>query len=288
VLEPLVANDLLADAGALRQRMDQEGYLFFRGIIAPEVLIALRDQIVTIWCDEEATDPASTYPRLFGLEALHRFFHGPPMTDIARELIGEPVVPHVHKQVRIQAPAWPGAVPGVSATHQDFVYNQGTTQVYTCWVPLGDLPAGRGGLEVLRGGHTRGIYRAQAPTTGSITVSIAEVEQADAWVSPDYHLGDATFFHSLTPHRAPANRTAALRISVDCRYQAISQPFAEPLLRPLPGVEAAYPTWQSQDLAYYWKKLDLKVIGYDTSYFEAAGVAPPVSVSRPRDERAEP
>src|SRR5207249_4450189 len=106
------ANELLSDADALRARMDRDGYLIFRGIDPTDVLTRLRSQIVDIWCSEEASDPASTYPRLFGLEALHRFFHSPPITEIARTLIGEPIVPHVHKQVRIQAPAWPGATPG--------------------------------------------------------------------------------------------------------------------------------------------------------------------------------
>src|SRR4051794_36593992 len=124
--------------------MDRDGYLFFRAILDAEVLTCLRAQIVDIWCSEDAMDPRSTYPKLFGLEAVHRFFHSPPVTEIARTLIGEPIVPHVHKQVRIQAPAWPGAVAGISATHQDFVYNQGTPEVYSCWVPLSDLPQGRG------------------------------------------------------------------------------------------------------------------------------------------------
>lgn len=285
--EPFVANELLSDVEALRARMDHDGYLFFRSIIEPDVLAGIRSQIVDIWCSTEAVDTASTYPKLYGLEAVHQVFHSPPITEIAYALIGEPIVPHVHKQVRIQAPAWPGAVPGISATHQDFVYNQGTFQVYTCWVPMSDLPRGHGGLEVLRGAHKQGIYRAQAPTAGSGTVSIIDMEAFDDWVSPEYHLGDAIFFHSLTPHRAPANRTAALRISADCRYQALSQPFAEPLLKPLPGVEEAYATWKSPELPYYWKRLNVKVTSYDSSYFEAAGVAPPDVVRGKQTDQAD-
>lgn len=277
--DPFIANELLSDASALRERMDHDGYLFLRGILDTDVLARIRARIVDIWCSPDVPDPASAQAKLYGLEAVHRFYHAPPVTTIAESLIGEPIIPHVHKQVRVQAPAWPGVVPRISATHQDFVYNQGTSAVYTCWVPLSDLPAGRGGLEVLRGGHKNGVYEVQAPTPGSGTLSLGEkVDLADEWVRPAYHVGDAIFFHSLTPHRAPANRTACLRMSLDCRYQALSQPFSAPLLTPLPGVEEAYATWESTELQYYWKKLDLKVVAYDPSYFEKAGVGAPVKV----------
>jgi hypothetical protein len=36
----------------------------------------------------------------------------------------------------------------------------------------------------------------------------------------------------------------------------------------LPGVEEAYPTWKSDDLKYYWLKLNLKTIEHDLSYYE--------------------
>ena len=48
MLAPLVANDLLADVDALRQRVDRDGYLFFRSIVAREVLTALRDTAVPV------------------------------------------------------------------------------------------------------------------------------------------------------------------------------------------------------------------------------------------------
>jgi ectoine hydroxylase-related dioxygenase (phytanoyl-CoA dioxygenase family) len=293
--EPMVANDLLDDAAALKEQMDREGYLFLRGLFDREVIHQIRLQALEI-CREagllrEGTPLEDAIPakardevpdsvlapvrrKLFGLEAVHVFFHSPPITDVMQKLIGEPIVPHVHKQVRLQFPVTPGTPAQTTAPHQDFVYNQGTLDVYTCWVPLGDVPRAFGGLQVLPGSHKHGILDVQRPPDGSITLTVDETALAGEWVSPDYHMGDAILFHSLTLHGAPENRSNALRLSMDCRYQAIAQPFSEKLLEPLPGVIDAYPNWKSQDLQYYWKRLDLKVVEHDMSYLEKTGIAP--------------
>jgi hypothetical protein len=208
--------------------------------------------------------------KLFGLQAVHEFFHTAPITDIAEKLIGEPIVPHVHKQVRAQFPVEPDKADQVTNAHQDFVYNQGTPEVYTCWVPLGDIPRDFGGLQVLPGSHKQGIYEVHAPTPGSITLSINDADLTGEWAAPDYKMGDAIFFHSMTVHRVLANRSQSLRLSMDCRYQALAEPFSEELLKPLPGVEEAYPTWTSTALQYYWQKLNLKSVPHDRSYLDKA------------------
>src|SRR5205823_4774692 len=134
--------------------------------------------------------------------------------------------------------------------------------------PVGDVPREAGGLEVLAGSHQRGVHDIHTIPDGSITYSVSEMEQEGEWVRPDYHLGDAILFHSLTVHRAPANHTQSLRISIDCRYQGISQPFTSLLLQPLPGVIEAYPGWKSKEFQYYWQRLDLKTVDHDMTYLE--------------------
>lgn len=274
------ANSLLGDEERLREQMQRDGYLYFQGLFDPEPIRTIRAQAAAICreaglLDDEGRvlrapgrDTPDVLPRLFGLEAVHAFFHAPLILDVARQIVGEPVVPHVHKQVRLQFPAQAGTAPQVTGAHQDFVYNQGSTEVFTCWVPAGDVPRDMGGLEVLKGSHRRGVRQVEAPPDGSITLAIPESELAGEWVSPDYRLGDAIFFHSLTIHRAPPNHSGSLRISLDCRYQGLSQPFSRMLLEPLSGVEAAYPAWKSQELVHYWKRLPLKTVEHDMTYLE--------------------
>lgn len=285
----ILSNELLDRPAALRERMDREGYLFFRRLFEPAVLRDIRRQILEV-CREagllapdSALDEAlpamsredvqpdvlrSVQHRLFGLEAVHVAFHSTTITSLAEKLIGEPIVPHVHKQVRVQFPIQEGKAAQTTAAHQDFVYNQGSQEVYTCWVPLGDVPREAGGLQVVAGSHKHGVLEVHAPTPGSITLSLRDEDIKGRRVAPDYEIGDAIVFHSLTVHGAPPNRGQSLRLSMDCRYQALAQPFSEVLLKPLPGVIDAYPRWTREDLKYYWQKLDLKSVAHDYQYLE--------------------
>ena len=43
-----VSNDLLADRDALRARLEDEGYLYFSGLIEPDRILALRHDILEI------------------------------------------------------------------------------------------------------------------------------------------------------------------------------------------------------------------------------------------------
>jgi hypothetical protein len=269
--------------------MAEDGYLFVKRLFDPEQIRQIRMTVLSACGEADLLQPgapleqakpaklrsevpgpilANLSYRLFGLEDVHVLFHSAPITGFMQILAAETVVPHVHKQVRVQFPVEPGRPAQVTSAHQDFVYNQGATDVYTCWVPIGDVPRSAGGLQVLQGSHKHGVYDVHAPEEGSITYGIRDADLHGEWVSPDYHIGDAIIFHSLTVHKAPENRSDALRLSMDCRYQGISQPFSEKLLVPLPGVEEAYPGWKSDDLKYYWRKLNLKTIEHDLSYYE--------------------
>ena len=48
VNEYVVSNDILTDAGELRARMDQEGYVFFRGLIDPAPIWDVRNDLVEV------------------------------------------------------------------------------------------------------------------------------------------------------------------------------------------------------------------------------------------------
>ncbi len=258
-IQPFIANGLLSDEPALRRRLSEDGYLYFSAIADRRSLFEIRSQILDLFRKADLLDESSSAEQpiakpgaplyqvmhaAFGLESVHAFFHSPFMMDLAAKLIGEtPLIPHPHKQVRAQ----PAGAAGI-APHQDFLYNQGSRLMYTCWVPLGDMPAGAGGLQVLPGSHQR-FHK---------TTSIPDSDLTGDWVDPPYRLGDLIFFTSLTAHRGQPNNSRALRLSMDCRYQALSQPFATKWLNLLPGVEEAYPGWKSQDLKYYWKRLELK------------------------------
>ena len=79
--------------------------------------------------------------------------------------------------------------------------------------------------------------------------------------------GDALIFHSYTVHRALVNVSQRrLRVSVDYRYQGVSQPIVEDSLRPhyeRLSWEQVYRGWKRKDIQYYWQNLALNIVPRD-------------------------
>jgi ectoine hydroxylase-related dioxygenase (phytanoyl-CoA dioxygenase family) len=98
--------------------------------------------------------------------------------------------------------------------HQDFIPIQGTTETYTAWFPLHDLPPDMGGLEVAAGSHQDGVYEF-SPALGAGGLSIAD-PLADTWTGGPFEAGDVLFFHSMTAHRGVAN-TGGIAAPLDRR-----------------------------------------------------------------------
>ena len=291
-----VSNDALDDAGELRRRIDQDGYLFFRKLEDPDQLWDLRLQLLSVcrdggWlqagsaladgiadvsrkCAEGDPEYLAVYNQVQKVEAFHRAGHWPVVLDVMAKLIGEPILPHPSKVARLW---FPQHTLHTTPPHQDFVHFQGTYDTYTCWTPVGDCPRELGGLAVLPGSHKRRVIFDHHFALGAGGLGVDTAQFDGAWLSTDYELGDALIFHSLTLHQALPNLTPdRLRLSLDNRYQALSQPIAEHQLRPhlsrASGLtwEEVYAGWRSRDLQYYWRDLPLTVLESDTSRQEGA------------------
>jgi ectoine hydroxylase-related dioxygenase (phytanoyl-CoA dioxygenase family) len=287
-----VSNDALDDPEELQRRIDAEGYLFFRSLQDSDRLRALRRDILGVcrergWlqqgtelmagiaaparrCTEGDIEYTSVYHEIYKLESFHRAGHWPEVLALMQKVIGGPVLPHPQKIARLWFPQYEEHTTPI---HQDFVHFQGTYQTYTCWAPVGDCPRELGGLAILSGSHKINAVHDHHFALGAGGLAI-DTEQLDGqWVTTDYGIGDTLVFHSLTVHQALPNRTAdRLRISLDNRYQGLDQPIAEHML--LPHLRAhheltwdeVYRDWESPELQYYWKDLDLKVLPRDESW----------------------
>ena len=78
-------------------------------------------------------------------------------------------------------------------------------------------------------------------------------------------------FHSMTVHKGVPNRSDRLRMSMDVRYQLVSEPFnidnANPDGQPLSWDEV-YADWRSDALKYYWQRLPLTLKPFDRQWFD--------------------
>jgi hypothetical protein len=105
-----------------------------------------------------------------------------------------------------------------------------------------------------------------APTPGSITYSMAEEDLQGEWLTSDYQMGDMVIFHSYSIHRVPANLSDVVRLSTDCRFQSISEPFNSRWMTPLPGVIEASEHWKNKEILNYMNNLNLILVEHDESF----------------------
>jgi hypothetical protein len=246
-LDPfLVSNDLLDDPPALRRRMEEQGYLFFRGIGPREKILAARRDVIALcqsagWCDAEARwsgagpftegDPQymEIYKRVIKLPSFLSVAEDADVMRLVGKIIDAPPLLH---RLRIGRITFPKNVQQTTAAHQDHWYIRGTEQTYTIWTPLGDCPMALGGLAILPGSHRTGFiehrFHPEKKYAGH-GLGEDQIPAADGkWVSGDFALGDFVMFHSLTIHRALPNLTPdRLRLSTDDRYQSEGDAIAE-------------------------------------------------------------
>jgi len=288
-MQPFVdSSELLADGAALAARMRRDGYLFLPGLLPRGDVAALQRQIGAIARDagwlrrdravEDAVadlsgfcvDPDPTYlttlRRINRLEDYHALKHHPVLIDLFERMLGDAILPHPRVLMRN---IFPGREEYTTKAHQDFPNVQGTTEVYTAWIPLIDCPMQAGPLQVAVGSHTAGVYDFDiAGGAGGIEIK----DPLDGrWVSGDFVAGDVLLFHSMTVHKGVPNRSERLRMSMDVRYQLVSETFnidnANPDGQPLSWDEV-YRDWRSDALKFYWRRLKLTLQPFDPVWFD--------------------
>ena len=307
-----ISNDIMDDPIALRARMADEGYLFFKRLQDPDKLRELRREMMTAiqnagWLIA-GTDPMDAiadvsaqstegdneysvgYGQAYKLEAFHRSAHWPEITDMIEKIMGKPIMPHPQKVARIWFPKY---TEHTTPTHQDFVHFQGNFETLTCWAPVGDCPIELGGLAVIPGSHKvdRVLDHHFSLGAGSLVVDESAHEEIDpVWHTIDYEMGDTLIFPALTIHKALPNYTEdKLRLSLDNRYQAVGDTIADHMLEPHGPCglswEEIYRDWESDELKYYWKNFDNPVVPRDMS-FSDKGFAEALELARAGNEHA--
>lgn len=277
-----VSNDLISQPELLRERAENEGYLFFRGLLKPEPLLDVRRRILQV-CAEAGwikpnTDPMEgiaapgvahvssqpafdqVYDRIIRIEEFHQLSHTPALLGVFQSIFNEPPLVHPRNIARV---IFPQSVEYTTPPHQDYIHIQGTTNFWTAWFSLGDCPRTLGGLAVLAGSHRDGLFEMH-PAKGAGGLGIDTDELDYEWVSSEMKAGDVIMFHSHTVHKGLPNVSEdKIRVSVDFRYQGVSQPVTHSSLLPHGNRitwEEIYQGWNSTEHQYYWRELPTPVV----------------------------
>ncbi|MGI9334862.1 MAG: phytanoyl-CoA dioxygenase family protein [Gammaproteobacteria bacterium] len=278
--------------GKLRERMSRDGYLFFRGLLPRGDVAAVHRRIAAIaleagWLSRQhgsiecVADPAGfcvdpepeylavieRFNRVFEFQALS---HHPALVNLIEELLGDEVLVHPKPLPRM---IFPSRVAYTTPAHQDYPNIQGTTEVYTAWIPLMDCTSECGGLCLAEGSHTEGVFEFGIGN-GAGGIEIID-PLTGRWAGGEFKAGDVLLFHSLTVHKGVPNVGKRLRMSVDARYQRVRDPFnPENADRPYgaPATwEELYAHWtdaQRARLAYYWERANLTFKPFDRTWFD--------------------
>ena len=282
-VEPLEdVTDLLGSPDALKAKAEDEGLLFFRGLLDPDKVGALRSQILAVcgahgWIKEgtspdeaivdqnamvvESRDPRweAFYNDLQKMRDFHALALDPAILGALEVLFGESVLPHSRNICRV---VFPNSAAHSTPPHQDNMYIGGSEQTWTVWIPCGDIPVSLGGLAVGKGTHKQGkLEDRKAVGAGGRQVDVAD---ETVWVSGDYACGDVFFLHSLTVHQGRDNLSGdRLRVSCDFRYQPRSHSVRADSMEPHMGWltwEDVYEGWEEDDsVKYYWKGWELEI-----------------------------
>lgn len=281
---------LLDDPERLVGRFERDGYVLLRGVVDRDLLLEVRRGVTEVlrshgWLDP-AHDPMSAVPQAgpFGegeeqylevyddiqrLECFHAVPHHESVRRCMTALMGDTAFPHPLAIARLM---FPDNTEWTTPQHQDYPNNQGTTELYACWMPLSDCSPADGNLSILRSSHVYGV----APLRGALGAGNRKAElgpQYDGldWVGGDVGLGDMLVFHSLTVHRSLPNEGRAMRLSVDYRFQREGDALTEGCLKPhfqRLSWDDIYAGWERDDLKYYWRNKDYTVEEWDSSLHE--------------------
>ena len=246
------ANDLSGDNTAIRQRIDKDGYLWFRGFFDRDAVIRARRTILEYLDKGGGIKPNTElmdgiYAKGLADVALmgnrdithhkdvRRILEAPELYRFFNEYFAEKAASFGYKWLRATNP---GEFTGV---HLDHVYmGMGSQDLHTAWIPFGDIEPTAGSLVIASGSHNAESFKSLRDTYGKIDVDRDQIpgwystspdelsEQFQArWQTSCFEMGDVVIFDLHTFHCSTANSTDRLRLSADVRFQPASQPMDE-------------------------------------------------------------
>lgn len=253
----------VTDPAALQQRMEADGYLFFRGVLNREQVLAARQEVFGRLAEVgEIREPAiegiatGTSQRLQREPDLLRFWksvsegpalrrvtHGDELRHVAGQYFGKPAMPHDYMFLR-------AAAFGQSTNlHYDFPFFAGGSEnIVTVWVPFGEIPICDGPLMIVEGSHrfddlvqpmkdamrnpnTDFAAIQQAAYMGSTSENVKLLRERQTRIlTTNFNAGDVIFFSMFTMHGSLDNHSpiGRVRLSVDVRYQPAADRHEDP------------------------------------------------------------
>ena len=251
----------VVDMPLLRGRMNEDGYLFFRGYFDVDKVLAARREVcerlakmgmldeshplIDAISRPDTPDFYSPDELVEANQPLLELLYDGPMITFYERFLGRPVRHFDYTWFRTHIPGGKSTLP-----HCDRVYmGRGTADLYTSWTPIGDAPLSDGPLAVIPRSHrieklqpkyfeldvdavctnrrgADGRPRRQSPSFGYLSKNPVRLRAnlGLPFLTTDFRAGDLLVFTTRTLHCSFDNHGRRIRLSTDTRYQAADEP----------------------------------------------------------------
>jgi hypothetical protein len=254
---------LMGDPGALQRQLHEDGYLFLRGVLDQDEILAARAEIFErLAAVGEVKQPASEglftgqsqrkeivgdlgvfWQSVCEGPKLRQVTHGLRLRAVMGEVFGEPAQPHDYLFLR------PSPVGRATLLHYDRpFFSRGSDRIHTAWFVLGEVPVTDGPLVVVEGSNrfTDLIEPAVAVDYDSNEAPKVSVpddpiglarSRGTRLLTANFEPGDLVVFGMTTLHGTLDNHSPSgrIRLSCDIRYQPTADPMDERYFGPNPG-----------------------------------------------------
>lgn len=258
--------DIVHDVEALRQRIQDDGYLYLPGYLDREEVLEARREITNRLAEQGCLHPDHDpmeavwhpeYQNSFRGDlaknnpALDRVLYAGRMMELYERFLGGPVRHFDYTWFRAVAPGPQHTTP----PHCDIVYmGRGTKELHTAWTPIGDTTWETGALMILEASNQKadklrhylerdvdtyclnGRHAADIESgkkswewPGWLSPNPASLREklGGRWLTMEFRAGDLVTFTMATVHAALDNQSNRIRLSSDSRYQLASEPADE-------------------------------------------------------------
>ncbi len=253
---------LLSNPPALRARLAEDGYLFLRGVINQAAIHTARAEILarleavgeivpgtdgtftgTSRRGELEPDLGAFWQSVSEGPAFRAVSHGPAVAAVMAAVADGEVRPQDYIFLRVGVP---GRATGL---HFDApFFTRMHDQVWTVWLPLGDVAIPQGPLVVVEGSHRfddlidpiRGFDVIRDTTRkadiGADAIAVATARKTRL-LTADFRAGDLILFGMYTLHGSLDHHAEDLpvRVSCDLRWQSAAMPQDPRYFGPNPG-----------------------------------------------------
>jgi phytanoyl-CoA hydroxylase len=215
-----------------KQHFDRDGYVIWRGFfdanqmreLMAELDRYIKEVLPTLPPNRAFFEDKSDMATLFRLEQIQvdpwfaRLLNSERFTTLAGTLLDDDVVP---QQIEVFGKA--PRIGDVTPPHQDgFYFNLAPNEAVTFWLAMDTVDEKNGCLRYVPGSHRKPMREHATGSTFGFSLGMTDFGSDDekSEVAICAEPGDLIVHHSLTIHRADANKSDRLRRAMGCVYFA--------------------------------------------------------------------